>query len=144
MFKTILYPTDFSDVSQKALAYIRQLKEGGAKRVVALHVIDRRGMEALERYATASSVELEQKIVAEAEAELETVAAGLRQAGFEVLTRVEIGNPVMEILRAEEEEDVSVLVIGSHGKSNVEEMFLGSVSDKVARKSRKPVLIIKR
>jgi nucleotide-binding universal stress UspA family protein len=50
-----------------------------------------------------------------------------------------------EILKAEEkEENVSVIVIGSHGKSNLEEIFLGSVSEKVSRKCKSPVLIVKR
>jgi hypothetical protein len=35
MFSKILYPTDFSDVSQKALAYIKSLKGAGAKTVIA-------------------------------------------------------------------------------------------------------------
>jgi len=47
-------------------------------------------------------------------------------------------------LSVEEEEDVSAIVIGSHGKSNIKEMLLGSVSEKVIRKSKKPVLLVKR
>ena len=54
------------------------------------------------------------------------------------------GPQLREILRVEEEEDVSVIVIRSHGKSNLQEMFLGSVSEKVARKCKKPILIVKR
>jgi len=41
-------------------------------------------------------------------------------------------------------EDISLIVIGSHGRSNLEEMLLGSVSEKVIRKCKKPVLVIKR
>jgi nucleotide-binding universal stress UspA family protein len=47
-------------------------------------------------------------------------------------------------LRVEDEEDVSAIVIGSHGKSNIKEMLLGSVSETVIRKSKKPVLVVKR
>jgi nucleotide-binding universal stress UspA family protein len=47
-------------------------------------------------------------------------------------------------LRVEEGEGVSAIVIGSHGKTNLEEMLLGSVSEKAIRQSRKPVLVIKR
>ena len=70
--------------------------------------------------------------------------AELKQAGFDVKVRIERGIPFKEILRVEEEEGVSVIVIGSHGKSNVAEMLIGSVSEKVVRKSKKPVLVIKR
>ena len=50
----------------------------------------------------------------------------------------------IEKLKAEEEENVSVVVIGSHGKSCISEMLLGSVSEKVIRKSSKPVLVVRR
>ena len=49
-----------------------------------------------------------------------------------------------EILKVEQEEGVSLIAIGSHGKSNVKEMLLGSVSEKVIRKSGTPVLVVKR
>ena len=63
MFKTILYPTDFSDVSKKALDYIRQLKEGGAETVILLHVVDRRSIQAIEQYASAQSLKLEHDLM---------------------------------------------------------------------------------
>ena len=144
MFKKVLYPTDFSDVSKKALDYIRQLKEGGAETVVVLHVVDQRGIQAIEQYASSNSLKLEREIMEDAKKELEAVGKEIEKSGLKVKTRLEIGVPLREILRAEEEEGVSVIVIGSHGKSNLEEMFLGSVSEKVARKCKKPILIIKR
>jgi nucleotide-binding universal stress UspA family protein len=68
----------------------------------------------------------------------------LKESGFEVTGKIKTGIPLREILRVEEEEDISVIVIGSHGRTNIEEMFLGSVSEKVIRKCKKPVLVIKR
>lgn len=144
MFKRILYPTDFSDVSKKAMDYIQQLKDGGAERVLVLHVIDQRGLQALEQYASAKSLELERRIMNDAKQDLQALKDELKKSGFAVETRIERGVPVREILKAEGEENPSVIVIGSHGKSNLEEMFLGSVSEKVARKCKSPVLIIKR
>jgi nucleotide-binding universal stress UspA family protein len=144
MFKKILYPTDFSDVSKKAIDYIKQLKEGGSETVIVLHVINERGMSAIERYASADSVEIEQRIMDDAKQELKVIEDELKKSGIKVKTVIQRGVPLLEILKAEEEEDISVIVIGSHGKSNLEEMFLGSVSEKVSRKCKSPVLIIKR
>ena len=45
MFEKILYPTDFSDVSSKALDFIKQLKGAGTKEVLVLHVVDERETE---------------------------------------------------------------------------------------------------
>ena len=51
MFEKILYPTDFSNVSKKALKYIKRLKDAGAKEVVVLHVIDEREIESVSQHA---------------------------------------------------------------------------------------------
>jgi len=144
MFKNILYPTDFSDVSKKAIDYIKQLREGGSETVIVLHIINERGMRAIERYATGNSLEIEQRIMDEAKQELKIIEDDLKKIGFKVKTMIRRGVPFLEILKVEEKENISVIVIGSHGKSNLEEMFLGAVSEKVSRKCKSPVLIVKR
>jgi nucleotide-binding universal stress UspA family protein len=144
MFKKILYPTDFSDVSKKALDYIRQLREGGLEEVTVLHVIDERGIEAMERYAPMSANEFQLRMTSQMKDELQNVEEELKKMGLRVTLRLEVGIPIREILKLEKEKDVSVIVIGSHGRSNLEEMFLGSVSEKVIRKCEKPVFVVKR
>ena len=146
MFKKILYPTDFSDVSKKALDYIKQLKEAGTNQVVVLHVIDEREIEHIAHLAelNVSIAELEKRREAYAREEMKAIEAELKKSGFVVKTRIEKGIPFRDILKAEKEEDVSVVVIGSHGKSCVTEILLGSVSEKVVRKSSKPVLVVRR
>ena len=59
-------------------------------------------------------------------------------------TVVKTGFPWREILEVEDEETPSILVIGSHGRSNLGDVFLGSVSDRVIRKRKGPVMVIKR
>jgi nucleotide-binding universal stress UspA family protein len=144
MFKKILYPTDFSEVSKKAINYIKQLKDAGTQEVVVLHVLNEKGVEAMARYASGSFDELLQRVEKEAADEMKKIEADLKESGFKVKLRIEIGIPLTDILKVEEEEGVSAIVIGSHGKSNVEEMLLGSVSEKVIRKSKNPVLVIRR
>jgi len=144
MFEKILYPTDFSDVSKKALKYLAQLKDAGTKEIVVLHVIDEKGIDAISRYAAGSAEPMIREITKEANEEGKKIEKKLMQSGLNVKIRIETGVPLKEILKVEEEEKVSAIVIGSHGKTNLEEMFLGSVSEKVIRQSKKPVLIIKR
>jgi nucleotide-binding universal stress UspA family protein len=144
MFKKILYPTDFSEVSKKAINYIKQLKEAGTQEVVVLHVLNEKGVEAMALYASGSFDELLQRVEKEAADEMKKIEADLTESGFKVKLRIEIGIPLTDILKVEEEEGVSAIVIGSHGKSNVKEMLLGSVSEKVIRKSKNPVLVIRR
>ena len=146
MFKKILYPTDFSDVSLKALDYLKQLRECGSEEVLVLHVIHERTIDAVRAYAGESvDVEdFERGYIEQAAKSVEKVEAELKKFGYKVNKIINIGFPLREILITEEEEDISLIVIGSHGKSNLEEMFLGSVSEKVVRKCKNPVLVVKR
>ena len=146
MFKKILYPTDFSDVSLKALDFMKQLKEGGSEEVLVLHVINEQTLVTLRGYGegTVNVDELERELIDQATESVVKVEAELKKFGYKVRKLINIGFPLREILSTEKEEDISLIVIGSHGKSNLEEMFLGSVSDKVIRKCKSPVLVIKR
>jgi len=144
MFAKILYPTDFSDVSKKTLAYLKQLKDAGAKEIVILHVIDERRIEAITLYGTGGSFVFIEKMEEEARKEVIAIEGELKKCGFEAKARIETGIPLREILRVEEEENVSLIIIGSHGKTNIKEMLMGSVSEKVVRRAKNPVLVIKR
>jgi nucleotide-binding universal stress UspA family protein len=151
MFVKILYPTDFSDVSRKALEYVKKLKEAGAREVILAHVIDEReivsfgaGVAWANTSMKEAEVNFKKELETEARKDLDNIGSELSELGFTVKMRLETGSPFHEILRIEEEENVSLVVIGSHGKSNIKEMLLGSVSEHVVRHCKKPVLVIKR
>jgi len=146
MFKKILYPTDFSDVAAKALDYIKQLKEAGSQEVVILHVINQRILEGLMRHAISeSNIDMWRKKAKEVALEsLTEIRKELEEVGFIVKSIIKTGFPWSEILDLEEKEAPSIIVIGSHGRSNIGEIFLGSVSEQVIRKCKRPVMVIKR
>ena len=146
MFEKILYPTDFSDVSKKAMDFIKQLKGAGTKKVVVFHVIDERIIDRIKHHSDVgiNLEELEKKMEENAQEEISAIEVELKKSGFNVKTRIDKGVPFREILKAEQEEDISIVVIGSHGASCIKEMFLGSCSEKVIRKSSKPVLVVRR
>jgi len=146
MFDKILYPTDFSDVSKKAMDFIKQLKGAGTKEVVVFHVIDERIIDRIQHHSDVviNVEEIKKKMEENAQKEINAIEDELKKNGFNVKTRIDKGVPFREILKAEQEEDISVVVIGSHGVSCIKEMFLGSCSEKVIRKSSKPVLVVRR
>ncbi|MBN2687283.1 MAG: universal stress protein [Deltaproteobacteria bacterium] len=145
MFETILFPTDFSDVAEKALGVVKQMKAAGTRKVVVLHVIKKQSLEVIAQYSSIRDFrEVELEIEGDARRELGRMERELRDLGFNVSVRIETGFPLNEILRVEAEEGVSAIVIGSHGLSNVKEILLGSVSESVIRKAQGPVLVIKR
>ncbi|MFP4429202.1 MAG: universal stress protein [Desulfovermiculus sp.] len=144
MLKTILFPTDFSEVSFKALDVFEKLRLAGAEKVILLHVVDQRNFHIMEDYAYANSKELEKQSMDYAKSELEKMAQKIKEQGFTVVPKVAMGVPVQEILKEQKEDEVSLIVLGSHGRSNLAEMFLGSVAEKVVRKCTKSVLVVKR
>jgi len=144
MFRKILYPTDFSDTAEKAIPFLKQLKSTGTEEVIILHIIDTYRLRIPSIYMPTNLISFIDKMLIEATAKAQKVADILTDAGIGTRIRIEQGLPFREILRVEDEEDISIIVIGSHGRSNIEEIFLGSVSENVMRKSKSPVLIVKR
>ncbi|MGI2336290.1 MAG: universal stress protein [Dehalogenimonas sp.] len=150
MFRKVLYPTDFSDVATKALKYIKQLKPAGAEEVVVIHVLDQkelRNVSVLGGVTGNYPVNLNEEFKRLEDEHLEKVrniVNELKTAGFSAKGIVREGNPLAEILKTADDETVSVIVIGSTGKNNFQEVVLGSVSEGVIRQSCQPVLVIKR
>lgn len=149
MFKKILYPTDFSDCADAAVPYIKKMKGAGTSAVVVLHVVDARytGIvdtvswfgESVKQY----EMELFNNLKTDAERRIAAVSRSLG-TGFSVTSIVENGVPFKTIIDVAMREKVSLIVLGSHGRSNIAEMLLGSVSEKVIRKSPVPCLVVKR
>jgi len=152
MFKKILYPTDFSECSAKALEYVTRLKNCGAEEVVALYVIDEREVRAmtiisagwLKSMSAQYEREVQEKMEEAGREKLEGVKTKIENAGLKAITKMAVGIPFTEIVKVAEEEDASLIVLGSHGKSNIEEVLLGSVSENVIKKAKRPTLVVAR
>jgi nucleotide-binding universal stress UspA family protein len=143
MFKKILFPTDFSDVAGKAMKYITQLKGAGAQEVIVLHVIDEEELTVLSRAPDQYSNIME-AINKEVLSEMTAVEAAMTAEGFRVKLEVRTGNPFTVIMDMAMKEKVSIIVLGSHGRSNIAEMLMGSVSENVIRHAKVPLLVVSR
>jgi nucleotide-binding universal stress UspA family protein len=135
LFRKILYATDWSPGAERAKAFLPALRQVGASEAVVVHVTEKLPYEAeyLNREALAQQVEEKMGAL---EQELQSV-------GFQVKTYTLEGKPYREINRLATEEDVSLIVMGCHGMGWVEGMLWGSVSQRVAEYSEKPVLVVK-
>ena len=75
---------------------------------------------------------------------MEALAKELEGFGLKVQTHIRMGVPFKEILEMEKElSDLSLLTMGSHGKRNIVEMLMWSTAEKVVRKCKTPILIVK-
>jgi nucleotide-binding universal stress UspA family protein len=157
MFEKILFPTDFSYVAAKAIEYVKKLKQAGTKEVVLLNIINQSLLDSIglicsshiafdETTGTFAGDEEEilNKIMQKRIQKMNDLKSELEMCGLRVKVLIKKGYPISELLATEKEEKVSAIVIGSHGRKNLPRVFLGDVSEKVIRRSKSPVLVIKR
>lgn len=142
MFKirTILCPVDFSDASRKAVQYAREFASNMGAAVYLLNVVEPRPM-AVD--ITLNYVPLEEDLEKAASEDLKVILQEFIQAGLKAECAVEFGNPSDVILDKAAELDVNLLIMGSHGKTGLSRLIMGSVAETVVRKANCPVLIVK-
>lgn len=133
----VLFCTDFSDTAERAFQYVERIVKSGAQFVTLLHVQDktRIGRHLEHRLEEFNRTDQER---------LERLKARLEEAA-EVNVRIQIpyGHPVEEILRVtDEEQDDTLIVMGSQGRGFLSRVFLGSVSHQVVRTASVPVLLV--
>ncbi|MGB9561420.1 MAG: universal stress protein [bacterium] len=150
MFSYILFPTDFSELSAQAFNYVKKLKEAGARKVHLLYVLDIVQISFIGTIDTFSSLrvdsiekEVKRELEDKAQKGLSEMKLELEAAGFEADYEISEGIPYEKILEIAGREKVDIIVIASHGKSPLKEMFLGSTSEKVIRFAKCPVLVVK-
>jgi nucleotide-binding universal stress UspA family protein len=136
--RNILYLTDFSEPSEAALPFATTLGRGYGARVYALHVLLLAPYPYMTPGVTAAALKAEKE---NAQREMQCVES--RLAGLEHRTLVERGIKVWPaVRRAIEDDDVDLIVLGTHGRTGAEKLLLGSVAEEIFRRSPVPVLTI--
>ena len=143
VFKTILCPVDFGELSAHALRHANLLAGCGNAKVIAIYA---NWFEA-PAYFTAGRVEELQKqyrgAFAEAERSLRAfVDSTLGVNAVNVETRVVEALPADGIRELAASTDADLIVMGTHGRRGVSRMLLGSVAEKTVRLASVPVLTV--
>ncbi|WP_254525497.1 universal stress protein [Natrinema caseinilyticum] len=136
-FRRILVPTDGSDQASAAVDLgIETAAETGA-------TLDLLSVVSVTRYGTdAKTDQLIDHLEKNARSALETAAADAAD-DVDVRTAVSVGTVHREISAYAERKDVDLLVMGTHGRSDVERELLGSVTERVLRTAPVPVLTVR-
>lgn len=136
MFKRILVATDASEYSRRALITALELARKFQSEVVLLYV--------RELGNPAYTIEVAKEIIEQAvENTFKATLEGI-EVGDVPLKKIRMeGQPSTLILNAISNENIDLVVMGSHGYGLVARAVLGSVSQRVLRKSTCPVLIVK-
>jgi nucleotide-binding universal stress UspA family protein len=136
----ILVPCDFSDTCMRALDSAVDLAKRYQAELLLLHVIAPEPV--IPAYPSAPEPTLADQEAA-ARRTLELAAATARKLGvLSVETRVVLGTPPAEILAAIRSDAIDLVVMGTHGRTGLDLLLVGSVANKVVRKSPCPVLTV--
>lgn len=135
--KTILVPIDFQDASLEALAFARDLAGRLGLEVVLLHayaipVVVYPGFDPI------VAPGLPDEIAATAKSAVERLA----ESAGDLRYILRAGDPATEILKVIDELEPALVALGTHGRTGLAHLLLGSVAEKIVRSSRVPVLTI--
>lgn len=142
--KTFLVPTDFSDCAKQAAAEALVLANSFHGRIIFLHIVDVYPLYTV-GYADefGVSVPLPPPSPEAIEREWQGFLSDLPLKKVEWENYTEEGEPATAILKKAAQKQADLIVMGTHGRTGLEYMLLGSVTEKVVRKAHCPVLTIR-
>ena len=147
MWKTILVPHDFSGCANHAAARARDVAKLHGAKLVLLHVAELPAMmgptTAVVPDEGGAPISVRDYALRSSNAHLEDLANRLRVDGVEVSYLSKLGNVSSEIEDAVEREKIDLIVMGTHGRSGLAHIVLGSITEKVVRYSKVPVLTVR-
>jgi nucleotide-binding universal stress UspA family protein len=134
---TIMHPTDFSAQSGCALRLACSLARDYGAHLIILHVADEPPIASAEGIMIPPTGDF----MAEARADLEQLE--LPDAHIRAERRLERGDPVREILHVADDVRADLIVMGTHGRTGLARLLMGSVAEQVVRQASCPVLTLK-
>lgn len=142
MTQQILVPMDTSASATAALEHV--LNFFPASEISVLHVVDVEASDSfLQRVLPEECDEQRKAAERTAKTVLEHAQTVSAEYEREITTAIASGRPTREITAYAEENDLDVIVMGTHGRSGLSRLLLGSLSDVVMRRSSVPVMIVR-
>ncbi|WP_306056844.1 universal stress protein [Natronococcus wangiae] len=141
MIGRILVPIDRSSQSERALEYA--LESFPDAEITVLHVINPSSYWYGNTDGYVYADEIDAWVRRQGEELLETARRTAAEHGRDALTELKTGRPARTINEYAETHDVDHVVLGSHGRSGVSRILLGSVAEAVVRRSPVPVTIVR-
>jgi nucleotide-binding universal stress UspA family protein len=143
MLGKILVPVDFSEYTDEIVTFADEIARRFDASVHVIHVVPTMDYFApYESFMAAEYTETMQKgVEAEIDKKLDAVASMI--TGAAVTKAIRTGSASVEIIDYAESIGAELIVMGTHGRGGLEHILMGSVAEKVVRKSSCPVLTIR-
>lgn len=148
--KKILVPTDFSKIAQTAVSVAADIAKRSGATLTLLHVIEEASSGG-GSFSVAGQVNLEGdmedrlfmlKMIERAKKLMEKTATDPKLEGIKIKRELRIGSPFHGMTTIITEHKVDLVVMGTSGQSALEEMVIGSNTEKVVRHAACPVLTV--
>ena len=136
----ILVPTDFSESSNLALRYGKEFAKTFGAELHLLHVIEDTLLYGGSMPVPPVVFEEMEKTVRE---QFKKLVTDEEREDLKARTLSRTGSPFVEICRYAKEENIDLIVIGTHGRGPIAHMLMGSVADRVVHKAPCPVLSVR-
>jgi nucleotide-binding universal stress UspA family protein len=141
--KRILVPTDFSEHSEDALKVAAQIARKNDSEIIILHMLEL-PHQSNDAILGGTSIPETMFFMKKANEMLDEVSSRSYLDEIPVTEIVKMDKPSHGISQVSKDYDVDLIIMGSHGSSGVEELLIGSNTEKVIRNSEIPVLVIKK
>ena len=129
LHQTILHPTDFSERSGYAFQLACSLARDRGARLIVLHVMPVPLVQEKRFYQEEMSAELNRLKAPDSQIQVEHL--------------LEQGDPATQILRIAQETGCDLVVMGTHGRTGLDRLLMGSVAEEVVRRAACPVVTVK-
>jgi universal stress protein A len=139
---SVLHPTDFSENSKGALRYACAFADHFKAKLHIIHVV---ANQALTLSAPLEAGYLPESYEEDLRATSNDALAKLPEKGWfggEIVRACLVGSTFVEIIRYAKEQDTDMIVMGTHGRTGIAHLIMGSVAENVVRKSSCPVLTV--
>ena len=138
MYERILLPTDGSAGAERATEHAIELARLSGGTIIAMNVVDTSAAAAVPEAQAISINELFEEAGSKA---VDAVVEQVEAQGIPIETELRTGSAHGEILAVAQERDVDVIVMGTHGRTGLDRVLLGSVADRVIRHADYPVMV---
>ena len=138
--KKILVPTDFSECSINALNAAIRIAKKTAAEIELVHVYDRPVIGFVDLNIDHKK---NKAMLMNAQKTIDTMVAEKEQEGVKIIPHILADIPLTEIMDQKQFSTIDLIVMGSQGSEGLKELFIGSNTEKVVRKSKVPILSLK-
>ncbi|MEX2513250.1 MAG: universal stress protein [Cyclobacteriaceae bacterium] len=147
--KSILVPYDFSEEAENAFLFAQEIATKSACKLKLVHVIE---IPSTQNFSTMGEVNMEEdfidriylvELVNKRKEQLKKLEENHKIKPYEFSTRLLFGNPYAGITKEITEIKANLVIMGSKGTSGLEELLIGSNTEKVVRNAKCPVITVK-